>query len=442
LGHVKCANLSKVIVSLLHGASDWKFLNDNYEMIQSLILDQIRLIKKGQSLPIYTNLRKLPLWIKIEEFGGYQTSDALGMISNNTELVVIDSKFDNQSSHNSEIDKFTSLLAVPTSDFHFSCNSSHEIPELCSFRNESFRIRKLETVPPNILLVPDFILSKIFNLNAKEKITLSPSLKYSNSYTGSYSFSVNGNVCEFENNMHTKETIISTPNGVAIKTSEIDFNHINRIRPYIKPSKNIFTELLLDTFFKCVLLHGLAGSGKTKAAQEAIQYLNYLPNFLSQIIYIDLLKSSLNLNFSEEIPIVFVIDHVDEYLQSQSDIEEKDAIKYILLCKKIVDILQYCKSNRVILISRSSRIFSNYSSIVTLQFDRIMTFEGSKKWDFEVNPEPLACVFGLNEAKFMLERFILNPLQYSDAYMANQMDVYSRYRIFKILTCLIVKCSH
>lgn len=424
MGPVKCVNLSKVIVSLLHGTSDWKFLNENYEAIQSLILDQIRLIKKGQSLPIYTSIRKLPLWITIEEFGGYQTSAVLGIISNDTELVVIDSKSDNQVNNHFEIE-IPSLFAVPTSDFYFSCNSSNEIPELCSYRDESFRIRKCESVPRNVLFVPDIILSKFFQMHPKEKICLSSGSKFSNSYSGTYNFSVDGNVCEFESNQHSNETIISTSNGITIKTSEIDFNQTNCIKPLNIPVNNYFSELLLETIYKCVLFHGQAGSGKTKAAQTAICHLNYSSNFLSQIIYIDLLTSSLDFNFLEESSIVFVIDHVDEYLQSQPGIE-KDITKYILFRKKIIDILQICKDNRVILISRSSEIFSYFSSIAMFQFDRIFTAEDSKNWNFEINPAPLTSIFGLNEAKSLLERFILNPLQFSNAYMANQMDVHSR----------------
>ena len=425
MGPVKCVNLSKVIVSLLHGTSDWKFLNENYETIQSLILDQIRLIKKGQSLPIYTIIRKTPLWIKIEEFGGYQTSDVLGIISNDTELVVTDSKkSDNQSDNYFEIE-IPSLIAVPTSDFHFSCNSSHEIPELCSYRDESFIVRKCESVPNNVLFVPDIILSKFFKRLPKEKIILSSGSKFSNSYSGTYTFSADGIVREFESNQHSNETIISTSDGIIIKTSEIDFNQINRIKPLNIPMRNSFAELLLETFYKCVLFHGQAGSGKTKAAQDAIRYLNYSPNFLSQIIYIDLLTSSLNINFIEDSSIVFVIDHVDEYLQSQPEIE-KDVTKFILFFKKILDFLQICKGNRVILISRSSEIFSKYSSIAMFQFDHIFTSENSKTWNFEANLEPLTSVFGLNEAISLLERFILNPLQFSNAYMANQMDVHSR----------------
>lgn len=401
-------------------------MNDNYEIIQSLILDQIRLIQKGQSLPIYTSLRNTPLWIKIEEFGGYQTSDVLGIISNDTELVVIDSKTDDQSTCNPKIE-IPSLFAVPTSDYHFSCNSSYEILDLCSFKEETFRVRKLDSVPPNVLLVPDLVLSKVFKISPKEKITLLPSSKLSNSYTGTYNFSVDGIKCEFEIDQHYNETIISTSNGIAIKTSEIDFNQINCIKPFIKGSKNAFTEFLSETLYKCVLFHGQAGSGKTKTAHEAIRYLNYSPTFLSQIVYIDLLKSSFNLKFPEKDPIVFIIDHVDEYFQSQSEIEEKDVTKYICLYRKIFDILQVCKNNRVILISRSSKIFSNYSSIAPLQFDHIFTLECSKNWNFEVNTVPLTCVFGLNEAKKLLERFILNPLKFSSAYLANQMDLYSRY---------------
>lgn len=424
MGPVKCVNLSKVIVSLLNGASDWKFLNENYETIQSLILDQIRLIKKGQSLPIYTNIRKTPLWITIEEFGGYKAPAVLGIISNDTELVVIDSISDDHIYKRFETE-IPPLISVPTSDFYFSCNSSHEIPELCSYRDESFRIRKCESVPRNVIFVPDIILSKFFKIHPKEKICLSSGSKISNSYSGTYNFSINENACEFESNQHSNETIISTPNGIVIKTSEIDYNQMNRIKPLDIPIKNSIADLLLETFYKCVLFHGQAGSGKTKAAQAAICHLSYSSNFLSQLIYIDLLTSSLDINFLEESSIVFVIDHVDEYLQSQSEID-KDITKYILLYKKIIDILQICKDNRVILISRSSEIFSKYSSIAMFQFDLIFKSEDSKNWNFEINPEPLISVFGLNEAKSLLEKFILNPLQFSYAYKTNQMDVHSR----------------
>lgn len=410
---------------MLNEAEDWRFLHENYEIIQTLILDQIRLIKRGQSLPIFTDIRKTPVWIKIEEFGGYQSSDALGIISNDTELVVIDSCKDNQNMDENDI-KIPPLFAVPSTDLYFSCNPFQKIPEICSYQDETFRIKKSESVPPNVLLVPDFILSEIFQMKSKEKIILSPSYKSAASYSGTFNFSVDGNTCNFDYKQHEIETIISVSNGIVVKTSKIDFNQINQIRAVDIESKNVLATFLIETNHKFVLFHGHPGSGKTKITIEAIKNLNYSANFLSSTIYIDILTSTININFSNETSTVFIIDHVDEYLQSDSEMDEKTITKYVLLYRKIADILLVCKENRVILISRTSKIFSNFSSIAALQFDHIFTLENSKSWNFKVNQEPLDSVFGLNEAKKILERCILNPLQYSDAYKANQMDVHSR----------------
>ena len=86
----KCVNLSKVIISLSFETEDWEFLHENFELVQSTVLDQIRLIRRGDRIPIFTSLRKSPLWIFIEEFSGYQSIDTLGIISNDTELVVVE----------------------------------------------------------------------------------------------------------------------------------------------------------------------------------------------------------------------------------------------------------------------------------------------------------------------------------------------------------------
>lgn len=421
----KCANLSKVIVSLPNETEDWQFLNENYELIQNSILNQIRIIKRGQILPIYTEIRNNPLLIKIEEFGGYQSPDMLGIISNDTELVVIDNN-DQVQAMEDHHDYLPPLIAVPTSEFYFSCHPSHKLPQICSFQDETFGVSKCESVPINVLLIPDVILSKHFKTAPKDKITLSRRVEASKSFTGTYQYNIDGKLCNFEPDEHLNKSIISTSGGIVITTSKIDFDQINQIRPFCSAPNNNFTKYLLKTSHKITLFHGQAGSGKTRMAHESLQQLNYNPEYLSKIEYVDLLTSGLNTDFPDDTPFTLIADHVDEYLQHGEDMDEKGIIKYIILCRKIVHFLGTCKENRVILISRSSKIFSKFSSIASLQFDHIFTFEESQNWSFNINTEPLSGILGLSEAIDSLERFILNPLQFSCVYKANQMDVHSR----------------
>lgn len=348
----------------------------------------------------------------------------LGIISNDTELVIID--YNDDQGINRLDTEIPTLLAVPSVNFTFLCNPCHKVPEICSYRDEYFRISTCDSVPPNVLLVPDLILSDFFNLMPKDKILLSPGVKYSESYSGTFNFSLDESLCEFDPNQHPNETIISTSNGIVVKTSKIDFDQITQIRPLNLSKMNVLTQFLLDSSHKFILFHGQPGSGKSKNALEAVNQLNYDPKFFSQAIYIDLLSSPSNINVPEEKSIVAVIDHLDEYLQPHFETDEKNIMDYILLFKKIRGILQSCNENRVVLISRSIRVFSNFSSIVPLQFDHIFALENSKHWEFKVNPEPLTSVFGLNEAKYLLERYILSPLQFSHAFITNQMDVHSR----------------
>lgn len=382
-------------------------------------MDQIRLIKRSDQYPIYTNIRKQPLWIKVEEFGGYQPSNKLGIIADNTELVIIDT-CDIKTENNFD---FPSFIAVPHFGFEFMCNSQYKLPQICSFNDHYFKVLQNEAVPQNVLLVPEIILRDVFKLNPKQNIKLSDGSNISSiDYSNVVHYSVDGLKCHFNESEHLKESIISSPNGIAVKMPQTVSKEVIVIKSKVPGELNEFAQFLNKTLKKFILFHGSAGTGKTKCVREATQQLNFKPYFLYQIFYIDLLTSDFN---STQNSGLFLFDHVDEYLQVETEIDDKTIRKYVNLYRKIAELLLQ-RNNRIVFISRSPKSFSPFSKVLTLPFDSTFSLETSKTWKFSKTSEELNCVFGLTEAKKSLERHILNPLQFSDIYHANQMNLYSR----------------
>lgn len=404
---------------------DWKFIHEHNELIQSLILDQMRLIKRGICFPVYTKIRNLPIWIKIEEFGGYQAPDKLGVISNDTEIIILESD-DKDSPENLHKFQFPRLTIVPHPGFEFICNSSLKIPDICSFQNHSFKIQKNDLIPNDVLLMPDVLLSKIFKIVPKDRIVLSSNFSKASKFNGSIIYSKNGSKIYFDPVKHSDETIISTPEGIAIKTNSSEPNQFHVI-PSVAPNGfNELADFLQKTSHRLVLFHGSAGSGKTKLIHDAINQLNYSLNFLLKLKYIDLMNSDLIIDLKMDVSTVFFLDHFDEYLLRESESDEKITIKYSNVSKKILHFLQMQKDSRFILISRSSKVFSRFSTIISLPFDSVFKFESSETWNLNLKTEPLDCIYGLDDAKKFLEINILNPLQFSNIYKANQMNLYSR----------------
>lgn len=420
-----CVNLTKVIVSLPFEAEDWNFLHENFELIQSTILNQIRLIRRGDRIPIYTSLRKSHLWILIEEFGGYQSPDILGIISNETQLVVVDAA-DSHVNHKT-CEENLNLIAVPSSQLHFSCNPIHNLKRICSINNHSFRIVADEKVPKNCIFIPNVIMSDILKVDPKDKILLSiHNDENTVSFTSFIHYRVDGSKPDFNVLEHSNESIISAYNGFSIKSSQFNFDSTINMKRSNFDNLNDYAKLLLETSHRMILFYGQSGSGKTEVVLAAINQLNFCPEYTSKIIYVDLLTSELESNCYLNCPKTFILDHVDEYLIDDPDADEKMKKKYAKLSKKLEWIAQMNTENRVTIISRSSKIFSKLSTTVSLPFDYIFAMEKANNWKFQMNRSPFDSLFGLKEAKSLLELHILHPLQFSNVYKFNQMNLHSR----------------
>ena len=430
----KHVDLSKVIVSVPSGPEDLTFLHENFKIIESLILDQIRLVRRGDLVPIFTNHRNKPLWIKIEEFGGYQTPEKVGIIGNDTELIVMEEFETTLQIENLVISK---LVAVPSSKFTFSANPCQRLPQICSFKGYNFKIEKDENVPIGILVVPDVILHMIFELLPKDIIALKHNSceDITDENCGLKHFSADGLLCEFDRKFRRKETIIPASNGIVVKTKHHDSEEIIYCKRIITKTLNKFSEMLSKSSSRLILFHGPAGCGKSETAIEAIDQLNYSYNFLLPIIYSDLItidekKFLLQTQKSKNINHLLILDHVDEYLKSDSDeADDKNAIKYMKLCHLISNIIEFNKRSKIVLIVRSLKSLSRFFSISSLPVDEIFSMEESKNWKFNcsVSSNTYLNFRGLDEAKSLLERYILNPLRFSDVFRANGMNLYSGY---------------
>ena len=369
--------------------------------------------------------RKSPLWIFVEEFGGYQSPDVWGIISNETELVVIEAS--NSHLDPKKIDEIPLLVAVPSSQLHFSCNTSHNLPLICGFKDHNFRVISDDKTPKDCIFIPNVIMTKIFKIEPKDKILLSKiNDKNSVPSTSFIHYTLNESKPEFDPSEHANESIISSPDCISIKNSNSNRDEIVRIKCTSFDNFNVYADLLRQTSHRMILFHGQSGCGKTEIVHNAVNQLNFCPEYSSKIIYIDLLTSELVTNHNYNSSITFILDHTDEYLLQEPDLDENINVKYMKLCKKLESILQMHKENRVTLISRSSKIFSKFATIFLLPFDFIFTLEKLNDWKFHLNCDPFDSVFGLNEAKSLLELHILHPLQFSEVYKLNQMNLHSR----------------
>lgn len=422
------------MVSLPKGSDDWKLLHEDFESLQSQILEQCRLVKRRNQFPIYSNSRKAPLWIKVEEFGGYQSPEKLGIISDDTELVFVDSP--NELGRTDDNNAY-SFIVVPSSGFDFVCNPAQTIANVCSFQSHQFLVRKCEKVPRGVLLIPDIILNEVFRVSPKDEIDILASVSTALEFSGIIHYSVDGATCNFEAGKHLNETIIAAPNGIAVKSFANESSQIHRFKTPASLESNSFSEFISQTKHRMILFHGQSGCGKSKAVADAIQYLNYSSSYLFKIVYIDLMTTDLYINSDIDLFSTIIFDHADEYLQIESDAEDEVTRKYVNMCRYISELLSMHKTAKVVLVSRSSKAFSRLSSAFSLRFDYSFRLEASKGWSFDVNPEPLISVFGLEEAKSSLHRLILNPLQFYRVYAANNMDLHSRY--IMLVICIILK---
>ena len=395
-------------------------------MRQSTVLDQIRLIRRGDRIPIFTSLRKSPLWIFIEEFSGYQSIDTLGIISNDTELVVVETA-DNHMKYKA-LNEIIPLIAVPSSLTYFTCNPSQNLPQICWFKEHSFKVLADENVPENCIIIPNVVLTDILKITPKEKILLKQFNDKKNvSFTSFIHYTLDGERPDFNPIEHNNETIISSSNGISIKTSDSNFEQMIKLKTVDFTNLNVYARLLSETFHRMILFHGQPGYGKTETILEAINQLNFRSDYFSKIIYIDLLTSELDPNYSfNDGPITFIMDHVDEFLLEETDFDEKMNKKYVRLWKNLEYILSMHNNNRVTLVSRSSKIFSKFSSKISFPFDFIFTLEQSNIWKFNLNEDPFNSVFGLNEAKSQLQLHILHPIRFANLYIFNQMNLHSR----------------
>lgn len=411
------------MVSLPNGSEDWKLLYQDFESLQSLILNQIRLVKRGNLFPIYSKSRNTPLWIKVEEFDGYKSPEKLGVISNDTELVFIDSISEPSPNVSSFVHSF---IVVPTFGFEFHCNSAHGTPDICRFKDHQFIVRKCETVPQGVLLVPDIILKDVFKICSKEKIEICSSISEIPEFFSTINYSADGGICIFESSNHLIETIISTPTGIVVKSSNSEPNVIIPLNTEKSFESNSFSEFISKTEHRIILFNGQSGCGKSKAIGDAIQYLNHSSSYLFKMIYFDLLETS-DLSFSNiEDFSVIILDHVDEYLLVESDSDDEVTKKYIRLCRDISDLVSMYKMVKFVIVTRSNKDFTQFLPKFPLRFDYSFSLQKFEGWTFDINLQPFEDVLGLVEAKLSLQRLILNPLKFYSVYKANNMDLHSR----------------
>lgn len=423
---LKHVMLSKVIVSLPFETEDFMFVHENYELIQSTVLDQIRLIKRGDRIPIHLSIRKSPVWISIEEFGGYQSPNILGIISNETELVVVELNHNNIKSIKVE-EKLPHLFAVPSLKPYFACHSFHNLPEICSYKNHSFKILKDDSVHKNCILIPYVIIYNIFKISSKEKIQFSRIHEDMNVPFSSFThYTFDGMKPEINLLEHSNESIISSPNGISIKTNYSNSDEVIKLKSESNlDNLNTYTNLLLETSYRMILFNGQSGCGKTEIVLETINQLNFRPDYFSRIIYIDLLTSDFESHFDLNSSKTFILDHVDEYLQEGQD-DEKINRKYVKLWKKLEWILLMNIENRITIISRTAKIFSKLSTKFSLPFDYVFKHEKSNNWNLQLNHNRFDSIRGLSYAISLLELHILHPLQFSNIYKFNQMNLHSR----------------
>lgn len=404
-------------------------------MLQNRILDQHRLVKKGIRMPIYTDSRMDPFYIVIEELCGYKSNSVYGILSNDTELVVINSSdcADDINSSPRFEPRIIDLVSIPTTSFKFFSNSLCGLSRLCSFKEHSFIVEIDDSLPEGVILVPEIILISIFKLRAKSKICISSnsSKVFDMTLLGQYHFSVDGLNCKYDSNIHIGETVIPCDNGIIAFSNEIGTTKVCPIEISSLLPLNCFASFLHSSSKRMILFHGPSGCGKSKTVLDAMTQLNFRPDFHFQFQYLDLSVKSFTIDESLYVydKSIIILDHADEYLnENENEDREKPSRKLFKLHYTIMNLLSRSSLCRICLIVRSIRDFSGFLKNAPLPFDFLFTSVPEKsEWGLAKPHGPWNDIFGQKHAKLQLERYILNPIRFNYIFQANNMKLHSGY---------------
>lgn len=457
---VKHVDLHKVIVSLPVSA-DWSLVHANFEVLQAVILDQVRLVRRGDHIPLFTPLRAEPVWIRIDEFGGYQQADRLGILHNDTEVIVLSEP---PTCETRDTCREQVLRVLPARSNYFAIHSSilHGTQHM-SLLNHRVRVSPDDTLPPGYLQVPDAILAEIFRLSPKSFVTVRlegdapdsrppPRVILLSSTTGRDDPPSATHIHNLLKT-HPSETIIplSCDTFIVREPGDAGPTEIRHFTSLSRGVSNVLATFILEQMIKSnrrlCLFSGGIGSGKTRLVHEAIRFLDYSSHCPLQIGYLDALCDPLSASLRPSQ--LIVVDHVDEFLDQEEDDTGRFASRrYMELCSLVETVLLQT-DGRVMLITRSNRALAPHLSTHPLPVDCV--FSNQPSWDgaprdtapLRSTPAPLPLVLGLEEAKAVLAQHIFNPLRFASLYRANGMKAHGGYAsppVSHSLNLVLVSC--
>lgn len=398
---VKIAELKKAVV-LVDGEDHWMLLNKNRDSIESIILDQIRLMKRHQRLPIWFGDQVI--WIKLESGGEY------GLLGFDTELIV------EQATEAVQVEEIEMSLIPGLRDGFYWKKSAG----LYRIREETVRIQADPQIPEGFLQVPYYLLEHVFALPPKSKINcervVKTKLEFPHQWTISHSAATN----TFNSlNSFDFESIMFVAEGTAVIGSTEARKNIQYKE--VKPIQ--FDELA--TFLmkkpKIALIEGDAGVGKTIQIQQAIMALNWRHEFPLIIKYYDMLSETPIIG-NERFRTLYILDHFDEYFEEQEEAEPENRQKFLKIAKQINHATQTL-DHSVAIIVRSCRNLTKYMrGCGMLSFDASFTCETVKNTSMTLIDSPaFDHVLGSQATLLRLKCLLFNPIKYEHIYAANGM---------------------
>lgn len=379
----------------------WRLVNENRDLIEGIILDQIRLMKRHQRVPLWFEDQNTMIWIRLESGGEY------GLLGFDTELIV------EQASESSVIEFEITLIPGLRDGFYWrKAGGLHRIGD-----EAIVNVHSDPQIPEGFLQIPYYILDHLFQLPSKSKITCKKVAKSKLEYPHQWIISLK----EIDPAIVALqfESVVFVGEGAAmIGSAEPRKNIIYQKIPAPPVMNELATFLLNES--KLLLIEGEAGVGKTAQIQQAISALNWNHDFGLPIKYYDLQSETPLLGiFSSKC--LYILDHFDEYFEEEGE-EAKELDKFRKIVKQINHSTQTL-GHSVTLVVRSSRNLIKYmQGCGWLSFDASFTIEKSCNTSVTLTDSPtFDHVLGSQSALLQLKRLLFNPIKYEHIYAANGM---------------------
>lgn len=382
----------------------WRLVNENRGLIEGIILDQIRLMKRHQRVPLWFGDQNVMIWIRLESGGEY------GLLGFDTELIV------EQAGEAAVVDEnefqMTLIPGLKDGFYWRKAGGLYRIGE-----DAVVNVHSDPQIPEGFLQISYYILDHLLQLTSKSKINCKKVAKKKLEYPHQWILSskeAKPVIVSFQ-----FESVVFVEAGAAMIGSAVPRKNIIYQKIPAPPLMNELVTFLLNEQ-KLLLIEGEAGVGKTAQIQQAIHALNWSYDFVLPIKYYDL-QTETPILANNSSKCLYILDHFDEYFEGEGE-EAQELDKFRNIVKQINHSTQTLGQS-IALIVRSSRNLIKYMrSCGWLSFDAKFTIEKSCNASLIVTDSPaFDHVLGTHSALRQLKRLLFHPIKYEHIYAANGM---------------------